>query len=150
MQSVRSAAQTLLMLTVLLPGLPAWANGAQHDSLIEAHGIANTDPVTADLVVGNTVSSDAGLLPPIALEVNGMGSPVNTARLDNYRGGTEISNLIIPKGLVQDNAAVNVATGTNSITGGAFSNASGFPMAIQNSGANVLIQNAMIVNIQLQ
>jgi len=33
---------------------------------------------------------------------------------------------------------------------GSFINASGIPTVIQNSGANVLIQNATIINIQYQ
>ena len=47
-------------------------------------------------------------------------------------------------------SAVNVATGANIVTEGAFSNASGLPMVIQNSGANVLIQNATIINVQIK
>jgi hypothetical protein len=53
-------------------------------------------------------------------------------------------------GAVSGNAAVNVVTGANAISSGSFSNASGLPVAIQNSGANVLIQNATIINIQMQ
>lgn len=53
-------------------------------------------------------------------------------------------------GTVGANTAVNVVTGANHITDGAFSNASGLPMVIQNSGANVLIQNATIVNVQIR
>jgi hypothetical protein len=34
------------------------------------------------------------------------------------------------------------------IAGGSFSNASGLPTVIQNTGANVLIQNATIVNVR--
>ena len=44
--------------------------------------------------------------------------------------------------------AENVNSGTNTLTGSAFSNASGISTVIQNSGSNVLIQNAMIVNVQ--
>jgi hypothetical protein len=53
-------------------------------------------------------------------------------------------------GSVANNSAVNVMTGNNSIADGSFSNASGFPIVIQNSGANVLIQNATIINLQYQ
>ena len=53
-------------------------------------------------------------------------------------------------GAVSGNTALNVASGMNSISSGSFSNAAGLPVAIQNSGANVLIQNATIINIQLQ
>ncbi|AEM47088.1 hypothetical protein Acife_0913 [Acidithiobacillus ferrivorans SS3] len=42
-----------------------------------------------------------------------------------------------------------VITGSNIIQGGAFGNASGFVTVIQNSGNNVLIQNAMQVNLTM-
>jgi hypothetical protein len=53
-------------------------------------------------------------------------------------------------GAVSGNSAMAVTTGANVITEGAFSNASGLPTVIQNSGANVLIQNATIVNVQFK
>lgn len=43
-----------------------------------------------------------------------------------------------------------MVSGVNTISSGAFSNASGLPVAIQNSGSNVLIQNATIINIHMQ
>jgi hypothetical protein len=46
--------------------------------------------------------------------------------------------------------ADHVATGANTIAGGAFSGMSGLPLVVQNSGANVLIQNAVIVNVKMQ
>ena len=80
------------------------------------------------------------------------GNGVAPDRLDSYRGGsyTEINNTSLSKGVVQDNTAVNVASGMNSISGGSFANASGLPIVIQNSGSNVLIQNSTIVNVQFQ
>jgi hypothetical protein len=53
-------------------------------------------------------------------------------------------------GLVGANAATNVSTGANTIDGASFSNVAGIPVVIQNSGANVLIQNSTIVNLQLK
>jgi hypothetical protein len=44
----------------------------------------------------------------------------------------------------------HVATGANTIAGGAFSGMSGLPLVVQNSGANVLIQNAVIVNVKME
>ncbi|WP_228481941.1 hypothetical protein [Lysobacter sp. H21R4] len=67
--------------------------------------------------------------------------------LQELRGG-EAKSELRNNGIVSDNHAENVVTGTNSLTGGAFSNANGISTVIQNSGANVLIQNAMIVNVQ--
>ncbi len=77
--------------------------------------------------------------------------PLAAARLEQLRGGTDtVWNDMKLGGAVTGNTAVNVATGANIITNGSFSNASGLPVAIQNSGANVLIQNATIINVQLQ
>jgi hypothetical protein len=70
--------------------------------------------------------------------------------LDARRGGTEVVNDMKLNGVVSDNQAYNLVTGSNSITEGAFAGASGLPTVIQNSGNNVLIQNATIVNVQLQ
>jgi hypothetical protein len=78
-------------------------------------------------------------------------APVSLELLAQLRGGADtVSNELQLNGAVSGNAAVNVVTGANSIGSASFSNASGLPVAIQNSGANVLIQNATIINIQMQ
>jgi hypothetical protein len=51
---------------------------------------------------------------------------------------------------VANNSATNVVTGSNVIDAGSFANMSGIPVVIQNSGANVLIQNATIINLQFK
>ncbi len=84
-----------------------------------------------------------------------LGSAVSTVDLDQQRGGSAAAALtplsgILAAGSVSDNRAVDVATGSNAIREGAFSNASGLPLVIQNTGANVLIQSATIVNVQLR
>jgi hypothetical protein len=53
-------------------------------------------------------------------------------------------------GSVAANTAVNVVTGANSIDAGSFANMAGIPVVIQNSGANVLIQSATIINLQFK
>ena len=79
-----------------------------------------------------------------------LGEPVTSATLDQLRGGddTEIHNNIRVTGEVTDNSATNVVTGANNIQGGSFDNASGVLSVVQNTGANVLIQSATIVNVQ--
>jgi hypothetical protein len=80
----------------------------------------------------------------------GFDTPVTATRLAGYRGGTEVvHNDMRLAGTTAGNTAINVATGTNAISAGAFSSMSGLPVVIQNSGANVLIQNAVILNLQL-
>ncbi|MFZ2388886.1 MAG: hypothetical protein WAW69_13895 [Polaromonas sp.] len=79
----------------------------------------------------------------------GFDKPVSTATLEELRGGSEfVHNDMTLTGTTSGNTAINVATGTNTISAGAFSSMSGLPVVIQNSGANVLIQNALILNLQ--
>jgi hypothetical protein len=70
--------------------------------------------------------------------------------LAQQRGGTDTSNDMRLDGSVAANTAVNVATGANSIDAGSFANMAGIPVVIQNSGANVLIQSATIINLQFK
>ncbi|HWH84764.1 MAG TPA: hypothetical protein VNU71_21260 [Burkholderiaceae bacterium] len=76
--------------------------------------------------------------------------PVPAATLAARRGGERVFNDAQLKGVVADNQASNLTTGMNVISEGAFSGASGLSTVIQNSGNNVLIQNATIVNVQLK
>jgi len=79
------------------------------------------------------------------------GVAVPLRQLAALRGGADtVSNDMRLSGAVSGNTALNVASGMNSISSGSFSNAAGLPVAIQNSGSNVLIQNATIINLQLQ
>lgn len=61
--------------------------------------------------------------------------PTNTNNLD---GG------------VYDNSASDLVTGYNMVSDGSLANNAGLSTVIQNSGNNVLIQNALILNIQMQ
>ena len=86
-------------------------------------------------------------LPVVA--VSELGHAVAVDRLSALRGGdgSQTENLIDVDGSVDENTAHHITSGTNSIADGAFSNASGINTVIQNSGSNVLIQNAMIVTV---
>jgi hypothetical protein len=79
-----------------------------------------------------------------------LGTPVSPDTLAALRGGDEeiVHNTIHVNGDVTDNSATNVVTGANSIQDGSFANASGVLSVVQNTGANVLIQTATIVNVQ--
>ena len=81
--------------------------------------------------------------------VSELGRTVDPGRLAGLRGGdgTQVENLVDVDGSVDGNTAHHVNTGTNSIADGAFNNASGINTVIQNTGNNVLIQNAMIVTV---
>lgn len=87
-----------------------------------------------------TVSAPSGFVAPA----------VDAATLAGQRGGkTLVRNDMTLTGTTADNTARHVNTGNNAISAGAFANMSGMPVVIQNSGANVLIQNAVILNLQM-
>jgi hypothetical protein len=70
--------------------------------------------------------------------------------LAKQRGGADTHlNQNTATGTVAGNVASQLNTGSNTISESAFSNASGIPIVIQNSGNNVLIQNSTILNLQL-
>lgn len=76
------------------------------------------------------------------------GSALDPGVLADMRGGAEIvDNDVLVNGRVEDAIADDVLTGNNSVAG-SFGSASGINTVIQNTGANVLIQNAMIVNVK--
>ncbi len=82
----------------------------------------------------------------------GFDQPVDQATLDSQRGGSQlvfVHNDMTLTGSTAGNMAEQVNTGSNAISAGAFANMSGIPVVIQNSGANVLIQNAVILNLQM-
>jgi hypothetical protein len=85
-----------------------------------------------------------------AHDVTGFGRSIDSNALAKLSGGTNVSSNMTLTGTVSNNVDSNVATGFNEIASGSFSGASGIPMVIQNTGNNVLIQNATILNVQFQ
>lgn len=76
--------------------------------------------------------------------------PVATEALATLRGGAEVvSSDMKLLGTTAGNTADHVVTGNNAISAGSFANMSGIPLVIQNTGANVLIQNAVIVQLMM-
>lgn len=76
-----------------------------------------------------------------------LGKPVAPEKLAQARGGNSNSS---QNGTVTGNSATQVVTGNNVIQSGSFADMAGIPIVVQNSGANVLIQNATIINLQLK
>jgi hypothetical protein len=77
---------------------------------------------------------------------------LNAETLNTQRGGDSHITTVVettPDGTVTGNIAHRVRTGDNNISGGSFAGMVGIPMVVQNSGANVLIQNATTINVQL-
>lgn len=82
--------------------------------------------------------------------VDGLGHSVDSGVLGSMSGGADVSENMTLNGTVSNNDADHVVTGFNSISAGSFAGASGVPMVIQNTGNNVLIQNATIINVQFK
>jgi hypothetical protein len=90
-------------------------------------------------------------------------NPISPTGLDDERGGkaaegqtqiinnneTQIFNTNNQHGTLDNVTVVNSITGHNTIDGGSFANANGFPTVIQNSGNGVLIQNSTILNVTI-
>lgn len=119
---------------------------------------AGVPAVTNPDAAGHSIAND-GIEPlqdsAAIMPVPAFGTALAATTLDEERGGTDLGSPvplggIVSAGVVTDNRAVDVVTGSNAIRDGSFANASGIPVVVQNTGANVLIQNATIVNIQLR
>jgi hypothetical protein len=80
----------------------------------------------------------------------GLGSGVDNATLADMSGGTLIAQNTTLTGTVSNDSADHVVSGANIITGGAFSSEAGIPVVIQNSGNNVLIQNATVITVEFK
>ncbi|WP_198173651.1 hypothetical protein [Lysobacter soli] len=106
---------------------------------------AASQPVVVEPAFVEPAIVDATVAPDAAF-----GSAVDPGALSDMRGGEAqlVDNDILVNGRVEDAIADDVLTGSNSVTSGSFANASGISTVIQNTGANVLIQNAMIVNVK--
>ncbi|AST31119.1 hypothetical protein ACYT85_04930 [Ralstonia solanacearum] len=134
-------------------GLAAWLCACGLAAWPAAMAMAADDVPVADASLQPSVEAAR---PPVAAVtvVQGFGQAVDTSALESYRGGTQTLSQTVNdarlSGTVTDNAAINVATGANIVRDGSFANASGIPTIIQNTGANVLIQNATIVNVQFR
>ena len=77
---------------------------------------------------------------------------IDEIALSGERGGASDTHLseIRAIGTVREVSASDLVTGHNIVSDGALAGASGIPMFIQNTGNGVLIQNAVIVNVQVQ
>ncbi len=75
---------------------------------------------------------------------------VSDDTLAGQRGMALITNTNDLDAALYSNSATDVVTGTNVVSDGSLANNSGMSTVIQNSGNNVLIQSAVILNIQMQ
>ena len=120
-----------------------------------ADGQSTASPASAAVAMPSIASRSYAPLPvgseSATTRPNPFGSkPMAAGALATKRGGDRVFNDAQLKGVVADNQASNLTTGMNVISDGAFAGSSGLSTVIQNSGNNVLIQNATIVNVQLK
>lgn len=126
--------------TFLLAAVLALPAGAHADAAVPCHRAQRERPTVPALLPARP-AHQAGALGVVAAD----------DALDKARGGsdrTTIDTKLI--GSVSDNSATNVTTGSNIIQGGSFAGMAGIPIVVQNTGANVLIQNATVINLQLK
>ena len=84
-------------------------------------------------------------------DVTALGAAMTPKALAAQRGGQSVTiNTNELDGKLHDNKAINTISGSNYITQDAFSHSTGLPVAIQNSGNNVLIQNSLILNLEMK
>lgn len=119
---------------------------------INAMSTETTEPIQALLPVNSSeITTVNAITPETSVSVSSFGIPISSHQLSDLRGGFDVVNNDMQlSGVVTNNSAVNVTSGSNYIASGSFANSSGFPMVVQNSGSNVLIQNATIINLQYQ
>ncbi|WP_454765691.1 hypothetical protein [Cupriavidus campinensis] len=153
MRSHRPAAVALTTAILAWPFAQAMAGPPDAEASATAIAVASSESGAATAVAG-AVASVAAATPDAAPKKNLFGTmarAVGSDKLETVRGGAElVVNDMRLHGTVADNAAINTLSGSNIVSDGAFSNASGLPTVIQNSGSNVLIQNATILNVQFK
>lgn len=87
--------------------------------------------------------------------VSPFGESLSDAQLDQHRGASSFSvnddlNLNLLDAINANNTISGGTTGNNIVSADAFTNTSGMVNLIQNSGNNVVIQSATIVNLDLK
>jgi hypothetical protein len=93
-----------------------------------------------------------------AVELTDVGAPVSSEVLESLSGGQSMSidsidmliNNMTLAADMKDNLLYSATTGINQVSNGAFANASGISTVVQNSGNQVIINNAFILNVQMQ
>jgi hypothetical protein len=152
----RKALSLVILPWVLLPGLAAPA-AAEPLQSVEFDPSVQTVPspiATAAVGLPETAASTtvAGVTPAATADgcapAESFGVAMTPEQLDEHRGGDALIGQNYLTGTVSDNVASRISTGSNAITEGSFANSSGLPTVIQNTGANVLIQNATVLNVR--
>ena len=97
--------------------------------------------------------------PAVIDEISEFGEPVSRNTLDALSGGQSMqidnidmlmNNMNIKSNLAENILYSSTSTGANILSNDAFSNSSGISTVIQNSGNQVIINSALILNVQMQ
>lgn len=163
MRSVRPVVVALTTAILGWPGFSAMAGPVAAGSVASsvasyadnaAGGVAATAVALATAGAADGANASAGASASVSAKPGIFGATaraVSSDKLDGVRGGAEtVVNDMTLHGTVADNAAINVRSGSNAIADGSFANSAGLPTVIQNTGSNVLIQNATILNVQFK
>ncbi|WP_431823628.1 hypothetical protein [Burkholderia sp. F1] len=146
---IRKAFSLVLLPAALLAGLSARAapdaSRTNGDAAVSA--ASTPAPSTPVELSDRTAPAPAATGAP-AVHDDSLGVAMTPDQLDQHRGGDALIGQNYLTGAVSDNVANRVSTGSNSIADGSFANSSGLPTVIQNTGANVLIQNATVLNVR--
>lgn len=111
--------------------------------------------LAAPIWAGQRPDVDTGRRPSDGLD---FGSPVSGEVLDSLNGGQSVSidtidllmNNMELNADMKDNLLNSATTGINQISGEAFAHAGGISTVVQNSGNQVIINNALILNLQIK
>ena len=79
-----------------------------------------------------------------------LGQAVDGTTLSSSTGGMLVAQNTTLTGTQSNDSADHIASGYNLISGNSFAGEAGIPVVIQNSGSNVLIQNATVLNVEFK
>ncbi|WP_423382242.1 hypothetical protein [Burkholderia sp. LMG 32019] len=151
---IRTVLSLVILPAALLPGLTAHAadDGARTVAVEAAVGVAPAAALSPPTARADQAAPAEAAAPPATgaatAQAGSFGVAMTPDQLDEHRGGDALIGQNYLTGAVTDNVANRVSTGSNSIADGSFANSSGLPTVIQNTGANVLIQNATVLNVR--
>ncbi|MEM5328125.1 hypothetical protein VSR34_16255 [Paraburkholderia sp. JHI2823] len=146
MQMQKRVSLLVVPLVIALQGLTAYA---ADDAQSSSHP-AQADAIAASPAPGGAESMPSAATPASAQDSQhvSFGVAMTDQQLDERRGGDVLVGQNFLNGTLSDNVANKVSTGSNTISDGSFASSSGLPTVIQNTGANVLIQNATVLNVR--
>ena len=146
MQMQKRVSLLVVPLVIALQGLTAYAA----DEVRSSPQPAQADAIAASPAPGRAGSMTSATTPTFAQDSQhvSFGVAMSDRQLDERRGGDALVGQNFLNGTLSDNVANKVSTGSNTISDGSFASSSGLPTVIQNTGANVLIQNATVLNVR--